>query len=104
MSLLPESVVVSPPVPRRAAGPAPQNPDSSVVRNQTVSVKLDGFGGYFWKEKWLVLEEQTLNIYKNEVSLRNHFPSFDELTRSLCIVITSAKRYSALRYRRRRAH
>jgi len=68
MSLLPESVVVSPPVPRSAAGSAPQNPGSSVVRNQTVSVKLDGFGGYFWKEKWLVLEEQTLKIYKNESS------------------------------------
>jgi len=74
MSLLPESVVVSPPVPRSAAGSAPQNPGSSVVRNQTVSVKLDGFGGYFWKEKWLVLEEQTLKIYKNEVSRGYYSP------------------------------
>ncbi|KZT21791.1 Pkinase-domain-containing protein [Neolentinus lepideus HHB14362 ss-1] len=39
---------------------------SQVVRSGYVSIKEDGFASWLWREKWLVLKEQTLSIHKNE--------------------------------------
>ncbi|TFK50606.1 Pkinase-domain-containing protein [Heliocybe sulcata] len=39
---------------------------SQVVRCGYVNIKEDGFASWLWREKWLVLKEQTLSIHKNE--------------------------------------
>lgn len=39
-----------------------------IVRSGTVSLKEDGIVSFLWRPKWLILKEQTLSIYKNEVS------------------------------------
>ena len=44
---------------------------SGIVRQGSVGFKEDAFASWIWREKWLVLREQTLSVHKNEVS----FPS-----------------------------
>ncbi|KAI8972542.1 kinase-like domain-containing protein [Trametes punicea] len=41
---------------------------SQVVRSGIVAVKEDGIVSFLWREKWVVLKEQTLLIHKNESS------------------------------------
>jgi hypothetical protein len=42
-----------------------------IVRQGAVGFKEDAFASWLWREKWLVLREQSLSVHKNEVS----FPS-----------------------------
>ena len=44
------------------------SPHERPVRSGYVSVKEDGFGNWLWSKKWLVLREETLVLYRNEVS------------------------------------
>ena len=46
-------------------------PVSGIVRQGSVGFKEDAFASWIWREKWLVLREQSLSVHKNEVS----FPS-----------------------------
>lgn len=41
----------------------------TIVRRGWVSVKEDGLRAWIWSKRWLVLREQTLTFYKNEVHL-----------------------------------
>jgi hypothetical protein len=55
-------------------GPPNQNSENimntHIVRSRTACVKEDVFAtSRLWRLKWLVLKEQTLSIYKSEVSL-----------------------------------
>lgn len=43
---------------------------SGVVRQGPAGFKEDAFASWIWREKWLVLKEQTLSVHKNEVSPR----------------------------------
>lgn len=49
-------------VPGAGAGSA-----QTIVRRGWVGVKEDGLRAWIWSKRWLVLREQTLNFYKNEV-------------------------------------
>jgi hypothetical protein len=44
---------------------------SGVVRQGPAGFKEDAFASWIWREKWLVLKEQTLSVHKNEVSSRS---------------------------------
>jgi hypothetical protein len=44
---------------------------SGIVRQGPVGFKEDAFASWIWREKWLVLREQSLAVHKNEVSLRS---------------------------------
>ena len=41
--------------------------NSSIIRSGTVGFKEDAFASWLWREKFLVLKEQSLAIHKNEV-------------------------------------
>lgn len=41
---------------------------SGIVRQGSVGFKEDAFASWIWREKWLVLKEQSLSVHKNEVS------------------------------------
>jgi protein-serine/threonine kinase len=41
---------------------------SGIVRQGSVGFKEDAFASWIWREKWLVLREQSLSVHKNEVS------------------------------------
>jgi protein-serine/threonine kinase len=41
---------------------------SGIVRQGSVGFKEDAFASWLWREKWLVLREQSLSVHKNEVS------------------------------------
>ena len=41
---------------------------SGIVRQGPAGFKEDAFASWIWREKWLVLKEQTLSVHKNEVS------------------------------------
>lgn len=43
-------------------------PGSGIVRSGTVGFKEDAFASWLWREKYLILREQTLAVHKNEVS------------------------------------
>ena len=43
---------------------------SGIVRQGSVGFKEDAFASWIWREKWLVLREQSLSVHKNEVSFR----------------------------------
>lgn len=43
---------------------------SGVIRQGPAGFKEDAFASWIWREKWLVLKEQTLSVHKNEVSSR----------------------------------
>lgn len=45
---------------------------SGIVRQGSVGFKEDAFASWIWREKWLVLREQSLSVHKNEVSFRFH--------------------------------
>ena len=53
---------------------------SGVVRQGPVGFKEDAFASWIWREKWLVLKEQTLSVHKNEVRSCSN----------LCCVLSSA--------------
>ena len=40
----------------------------TIVRRGWINVKEDGLRAWIWGKRWVVLREQTLNFYKNEVS------------------------------------
>ena len=40
-----------------------------IIRQGPVGFKEDAFASWIWREKWLVLREQSLSVHKNEVSL-----------------------------------
>jgi protein-serine/threonine kinase len=42
---------------------------SGIIRQGSVGFKEDAFASWIWREKWLVLREQSLSVHKNEVSL-----------------------------------
>lgn len=42
----------------------------TIVRRGWVSVKEDGLRAWIWSKRWIILREQTLTLYKNEVSQR----------------------------------
>lgn|SRR6266850_1378519 len=42
---------------------------SGIVRQGPVGFKEDAFASWIWREKWLILREQSLSVHKNEVSL-----------------------------------
>jgi hypothetical protein len=44
---------------------------SGIVRQGSVGFKEDAFASWIWREKWLVLREQSLAVHKNEVSFRS---------------------------------
>ena len=52
------------------AGPQVSSPHT-IVRRGWVSAKEDGLRAWLWSKKWLVLREQSLALYKNEVRLRS---------------------------------
>ncbi len=54
---------------------------SGIVRQGSVGFKEDAFASWIWREKWLVLREQSLSVHKNEVS----FPSSSRVFRCLCV-------------------
>ncbi|KAH8993194.1 Pkinase-domain-containing protein [Lactarius akahatsu] len=41
---------------------------SGVIRQGPVGFKEDAFASWIWREKWLVLKEQTLSVHKNEAA------------------------------------
>jgi serine/threonine-protein kinase CLA4 len=41
---------------------------SDIVRQGPVGFKEDAFASWIWREKWLILREQSLSVHKNEVS------------------------------------
>jgi hypothetical protein len=41
-----------------------------IIRQGSVGFKEDAFASWIWREKWLVLREQSLSVHKNEVSFR----------------------------------
>ena len=41
---------------------------SDVIRQGYVGFKEDAFASWIWREKWLLLKEQSLSVHKNEVS------------------------------------
>jgi len=43
---------------------------SGIVRQGSVGFKEDAFASWIWRDKWLVLREQSLSVHKNEVSFR----------------------------------
>lgn len=47
---------------------------AGIVRSGTVGFKEDAFANWLWREKYLILREQTLAVHKNEVSA--FLPSF----------------------------
>jgi hypothetical protein len=56
-------------------------PVSGIVRQGSVGFKEDAFASWLWREKWLVLREQSLSVHKNEVSFPYNSRLFDV---SLC--------------------
>ena len=44
---------------------------SGVIRQGPAGFKEDAFASWIWREKWLVLKEQSLSVHKNEVSSRS---------------------------------
>ncbi|CEQ41786.1 SPOSA6832_03535, partial [Sporobolomyces salmonicolor] len=64
----------APPVPGQAPKsssmdvPSGRTHAQTIVRRGWVSVKEDGLRAWIWSKRWLVLREQTLSFYKNEVS------------------------------------
>lgn len=46
----------------------------TIVKRGWVSVKEDGLRAWIWSKRWLILREQTLSFYKNEVR-RVGFPA-----------------------------
>lgn len=42
----------------------------TIVRRGWISVKEDGLRAWIWSKRWLILREQTLSFYKNEVRAR----------------------------------
>jgi hypothetical protein len=42
---------------------------SGIVRQGPVGFKEDAFASWIWREKWLILREQSLSVHKNEVGL-----------------------------------
>ena len=53
---------------------------AGIVRQGSVGFKEDAFASWIWREKWLVLREQSLSVHKNEVS----FPSNSRVFRYHC--------------------
>ncbi|KAH9964848.1 Pkinase-domain-containing protein [Russula dissimulans] len=49
--------------PRRSSDDAPM---TGIVRQGSVGFKEDAFASWIWREKWLVLREQSLSVHKNE--------------------------------------
>jgi hypothetical protein len=47
---------------------------SGIVRQGSVGFKEDAFASWLWREKWLVLREQSLSVHKNEVSFPSSSP------------------------------
>lgn len=43
----------------------------TIVKRGWVNVKEEGLRAWIWSKRWLVLREETLTFYKNEVSLRH---------------------------------
>jgi len=64
--------------PRRSSDDAPM---TGIVRQGSVGFKEDAFASWIWREKWLVLREQSLSVHKNEVSFPSNSRVFDV---SLC--------------------
>ena len=54
---------------------------SGIVRQGSVGFKEDAFASWIWREKWLVLREQSLSVHKNEVSSPSNSRVFEV---SLC--------------------
>ena len=50
-----------------------------IVRQGAVGFKEDAFASWIWREKWLVLREQSLSVHKNEVSS----PSSSEVSQGI---------------------
>ncbi|KAI9509925.1 Pkinase-domain-containing protein [Russula earlei] len=51
--------------PRRSSDDAPM---SGIVRQGSVGFKEDAFASWIWREKWLILREQSLSVHKNETA------------------------------------
>lgn len=54
---------------------------SGIIRQGSVGFKEDAFASWIWREKWLVLREQSLTVHKNEVSS----PSSSEISPDICV-------------------
>jgi hypothetical protein len=62
---------------------------SGIVRQGSVGFKEDAFASWIWREKWLVLREQSLSVHKNEVSFRPTLGS----SRYLCVTFADARSF-----------
>jgi hypothetical protein len=65
--------------PRRSSDDAPM---TGIVRQGSVGFKEDAFASWIWREKWLVLREQSLSVHKNEVSFHSSWPLDSRCARS----------------------
>jgi hypothetical protein len=50
---------------------------SGIIRQGSVGFKEDAFASWIWREKWLVLREQSLSVHKNEVSFSSGLGSLE---------------------------
>ena len=71
---------------------------SGVIRQGPAGFKEDAFASWIWREKWLVLKEQTLSVHKNEVSSRSNLPGVHLLASASFEAVAGISSVSALRF------